>query len=194
MPRLRYNRKYFQGIFTMTFRDSPAGLSSKKKMENGKWKMDRRFCFSHSPFSILHSPRTGLSSITILLLMVFLAVTGRVVVSMVDTGHQSYSANLESTQALYVAEAGLEWANRAITYGAGTSEVNGGGRHLHFDVTSNSGETLTLTGLTASWTWTVTPSDTTQFYEKIRIYDGGYSSDVIWNYTSAGNNRGGNGE
>ncbi len=163
-------------------------------MENGKWKMDRRFCFSHSPFSILHSPRSGLSSITILLLMVFLAVTGRVIVSMVDAGHQSYSAHLESSQALYVAEAGLEWASRAITFVSGTAEAESGGKHLHFDIKNNSGGTLTVTGLTPSWTWTSTPADTTQFYEKIRIDGGSYSDTTIWDYASAGSNRGANGE
>lgn len=138
--------------------------------------------------------RDGLSSITILLLMVFLSITGRVIVSMVDAGHQSYSAYLESSQALYVAEAGLEWVNRAITFVSGTAEVKSGGKHLYFDIKNNSEGTLTVTGLTPSWTWTTTPADTTQFYEEVRIDSGAYSNDKVWNYTSAGNDRAGNGE
>ncbi len=136
----------------------------------------------------------GLSSITILLLMVFLAITGRVIVSMVDAGHQSYSAHLESTQALYVAEGGLEWVSRALTYVSGSANATSSGQRLFFDVTNNSGGTLTVTGLTASWTWSVPPSDTTQFYETVHINGGSYHNDTVWSYTSAGNSRAGNGE
>ena len=139
-------------------------------------------------------PSIGLSSVTILLLMVFLAIAGRVIVSMVDVGHQSYSAHLESTQGLYIAEAGLEWVSKVLTYSAGSATVTAGGRRLYFDVKNNSGGTLTVTGLTASWSWSTPPADTTQFYEQVRIDGGAYNNDTVWNYTSASNNRAGNGE
>lgn len=126
--------------------------------------------------------------------MVFLSITGRVIVSMVDAGQQSYLAHLESSQAFYAAEAGLEWTSRALRLIAGSEEIKAGNRRLYFDAINNSGGTLTVTGLTASWIWTTAPADTTQFYEEVRIDNGAYSDDRVWNYTSAGNNRAGNGE
>ncbi|GEM_PF-5254839 len=168
----------------MTSQDSPAGLSSRLSPISP----------SPQPPPIKGGGAVGLSSITILLLMVFLAVTGRVVISMVDAGHQSYSAHLESTQALYVAEAGLEWVSKSLTFVSGSASNLSGGRRLFFEVKNNSGGTITVTGLTASWSWSVAPADTTQFYQEVRVDGGAYNSDTVWNYTSAGNNRAGNGE
>ena len=186
----------------MTLPGSPVGRRIKErnvKQETGNRKQEKtKSCFLPSascflsPASCFQS-NNGLSSVTILLLMVFLAITGRVIVSMVDAGHQSYSAHLESTQAFYAAEGGLEWVSKALTYVSGSAEIKSH-RRLYFEVKNNSGGTLTVTGLTASWTWSVTPADTTQFYEKVRIDGGIYHDDTVWNYTSASNNRGGDGE
>src|SRR3989338_8603957 len=53
----------------------------RRKMENGKWKMDRRFCFSHSPFSILHSPENGMTLIELVIAIAVIAVLFPVMIS-----------------------------------------------------------------------------------------------------------------
>ena len=120
--------------------------------------------------------KNGFSTLSVILLMLVLAVSGVTISSFISSGMSVSMGQLQSTCAFYIAEAGLEWAARAITYVSGSADFSGGGRHIDFRIRNRTGSNIRLTGFTVTWD---SPS---AYYERVRINGGAYSNTVIWNY------------
>ncbi len=134
------------------------------------------------------------SAVTLIVIMLMLGVIGAVTASIVVSSFETSNKYLNSQQAFYAAQAGLEWVNKAVTFVSGSATSASTGRRIRFRVVNNTGADVTVTGLTASWNWPTAPADDTVFYEEIRIDEGAYSDDTVWDYTLAGSVRAGRGE